>query len=203
MGPFAHGGWSRESGKHFHNDIYFGDSIATFYQKNIEYKFFNHYLKSDKKEKAALPEALMFDTGSKKWGEFETWPPKDATKLKFYLSNDGKIAKIKPTENLFSEYYSDPNKPVPSSANLGDMNGFTPRNYMSEDQRFAENRPDVLTFTTDFLTDDVTFGGEITANINIAITSTDADFVVKLIDVYPLDEPQNKDKPTVLYANYH
>ena len=203
MGPFSHGGWSRESGKHFHNDIYFGDSIATFYQKNIEYKFFNHYLKSDKKEKIALPEAYMFDTGNKKWNEFETWPPKNATKLKLYFLNDGTIADTKPSENLFSEYYSDPSKPVPSSTNLGDMNGFTPRNYMSEDQRFAESRPDVVTFTTDYLTDELTLGGEIMANINIAITSTDADFVVKVIDVYPFDEPQNKDKPNVLYANYH
>ena len=203
MGPFSHGGWSRDSGKHFHNDIYFGDSIATFYQKNIEYKFFDHYLKPKSKDKLALPEAYMFDTGSKRWQEFGNWPPKNATKVKFFLSENEKMTDSKPTTEKFSEYFSDPSKPVPSSTNLSDLNGFTPRNYMSEDQRFAENRPDVLTFTTDYLTEDLTLGGEITAQLLAMTTATDADFVVKLIDVYPLDEPQNKDKPNVLYANYH
>lgn len=203
MGPFSHGGWSREAGKHFHNDIYFGDSIATFYQKNMEYKFFNHYLKENSKNAVALPEAYMFDTGKKEWKEFANWPPKNSSKLNFYLNTDGKITNEKATSTGYSEYYSDPNKPVPSSMNLSDMNGFTPRNYMSEDQRFALNRPDVVTFTTEYLTEDVTLAGEIMAKLKIMSTSTDADFIVKLIDIYPIDEPQNTDKPTVLYANYH
>ena len=132
--------------------------------------------------------------------------------IKFYLvpaqdmltlSENGKIINEKPTTNNFSEYYSDPNKPVPSSTNLAELNGFTPRNYMSEDQRFNLNRPDVLTFSTDFLTEDITLAGEILAKLQVAINATDADFVVKIIDIFPLDEPQNKDKPNVLYANYH
>lgn len=203
MGPFSHGGWSRENGKHFHNDIYFGDSITTFYQKNIEQKFFNHYLKENKKEAVALPEAYMFDTGKKQWNEFAHWPPKNASKLVFYLSENGKLLNTKPKNMGASEYLSDPNKPVPSSINYAELNGFTPRNYMSEDQRFATSRPDVITFSTDYLTEDITLGGEITVNLNISTTATDADFVVKLIDVYPADEPQNNDKPNVLYANYH
>lgn len=203
MGPFSHGGWARESGKHYHNDVYFGDSIATFYQKNIEYKFFNHYLKEKSKEVVALPEAFMYDTGKKEWKEFASWPPKESTKLNFYLVPNGKLEIEKSTNNSYSEYYSDPNKPVPSSVNYAEYNGFTPRNYMSEDQRFALSRPDVLTFTTDYLTDDITLAGEIMAKLKIATTATDSDFIVKLIDIYPADEPQNKDKPNVLYANYH
>ncbi|MGL2964844.1 CocE/NonD family hydrolase [Flavobacterium sp. RSB2_4_14] len=203
MGPFSHGGWSRENGKLYHNDIYFGDSIATYYQKNIEYKFFNHYLKEKSKEAAALPEAFMFDTGKKEWKQFATWPPKESSKLNFYFSSNGKLANEKSTTNSYSEYYSDPNKPVPSSINYAEYNGFTPRNYMSEDQRFALSRPDVVSFTTDYLTDDVTLAGEIMAKLKIATTATDADFIVKLIDIYPADEPQDKDKPNVLYANYH
>lgn len=203
MGPFSHGGWSRDSGKHFHNDIYFGDSISTFYQKNIEYKFFNHYLKGKSKEAVTLPEAYMFDTGKKEWQEFANWPPKESSKLNFYFSSNGKLVTEKAANNSFSEYYSDPNKPVPSSVNYSDYNGFTPRNYMSEDQRFALSRPDVVSFTTNYLTEDVTLAGEIIAKLKIATTSTDADFIVKLIDIYPADEPQNKDKPNVLYANYH
>ncbi|KIX22169.1 X-Pro dipeptidyl-peptidase [Flavobacterium sp. 316] len=203
MGPFSHGGWSREKGKHFHNDIYFGDSIATFYQKNIEYKFFDHYLKGDSKTTVALPEAYMFDTGKKEWNEFTNWPPNKASKLNFYLSSNGKLETNKSSKIGFTEYYSDPNNPVPSSINYADFNGFTPRNYMSEDQRFVLSRPDVITFTTDYLTEDTTLAGEIMAKLKIASSSTDADFVIKLIDIYPLDEPENKDKPNVIYANYH
>lgn len=102
-----------------------------------------------------------------------------------------------------SEYYSDPNNPVLSSDNLKDFNGFTPRNYMSEDQRFAVGRPDVLTFTTDVLTEDMTFAGEILAKLNIASSSTDADFAVKLIDVYPEDFKPKEKKDGVIYGNYH
>lgn len=200
MGPFSHGAWARETGKHFHNEIYFGDSIATYYQKNLETKFFSHYLKGNSKTDAGLPEAVMYDTGKKEWKEFKNYPPKNAQKINFYLAN-GTL-----TENpsaSFSEYYSDPNNPVLSSDNLKDFNGFTPRNYMSEDQRFAVGRPDVLTFTTEPLSEDLTFGGEIMAKLNIASTSTDADFAVKLIDVYPEDFKPAEKKDGVIYGNYH
>ena len=83
------------------------------------------------------------------------------------------------------------------------MNGFTPRNYMSEDQRFAAYRPDVLTFTTDVLENDITLAGEILTKLNIVTSATDLDFIVKLIDIYPSDEKANPDKPGVVYANYH
>jgi hypothetical protein len=203
MGPFSHGGWSYEAGKHYHNDIYFGDSVATFYQKNIETKFFHHYLKENTKEAAKLPEAYMFDTGKKEWQEFDSWPAKKAEKMSLYLNTQKKLSFNKETFSGYSEYYSDPYNPVASSENLSELNGFTPRNYMSEDQRFATSRPDVLVFSTDYLTDAVTIGGEIMAKLKIATDAGDADFVVKLIDVYPLDEPNNKDKPNVVYANYH
>lgn len=200
MGPFSHGGWGREEGKHFHNQIYFGDSIATYYQKNIETKFFNHYLKGNTKEDAGLPEAMMYDTGAKEWKEFAQYPPKNAQKVNFYLAN-GTLKNLAGKGS--SEYYSDPNNPVLSSDNLKDFNGFTPRNYMSEDQRFAVGRPDVLTFTTDVLTEDMTFAGEILAKLNIASTSTDADFAIKLIDVYPEDFKPTEKKEGVIYGNYH
>ncbi|MCW2120709.1 CocE/NonD family hydrolase [Flavobacterium sp. 7A] len=200
MGPFSHGAWGRETGKTYHNDIYFGDSIATYYQKNIETKFFSHYLKGNTKKDAGIPEAMMFDTGSKKWREFSKYPPENSQKISFYLAN-GTLEKA--ASQNFTEYYSDPNKPVISSENLKDFNGFTPRNYMSEDQRFATTRPDVATFTTEALTDDLTFGGELLAKLTVSSTSTDADFIVKLIDIYPEDELANPEKPTVIYSNYH
>lgn len=200
MGPFSHGAWARENGKHFHNEIYFGDSIATYYQKNLETKFFSHYLKGNTKVDAGLPEAVMYDTGNKEWKEFAAYPPKNAQKVNFYLA-DGTLKKS-PSQSV-SEYYSDPNNPVLSSENIKEFNGFTPRNYMSEDQRFAVGRPDVLTFTTDILTEDLTFAGEIMAKLNIASTSTDADFAVKLIDVYPEDFVPKEKKEGVIYGNYH
>ena len=202
MGPFSHGGWSHEMGKHFHNEIYFGDSIATFYQKNIETPFFNHHLKNTKSA-IDLPEAYMFDTGKKEWKQFAEWPPKAAQKTQFYLRENGKFTTETPSSASFTEYFSDPNKPVPSSTNLKDFNGFTPRNYMSEDQRFTENRPDVASFTTEILSDDITLAGEIKVKLKIASTGSDADFFVKLIDIYPADEKNIKEKPGVIYGNYH
>lgn len=202
MGPFSHGGWAHENGKTYHNDIYFGDSVATFYQKNIEAQFFHHYLK-DEKSPLDLPKAMVFDTGTKEWKKFDAWPAKSAHKMNFYLSADGVLHTQNATKESFTSYISDPNHPVPSSENRKDFNGFTPRNYMSEDQRFAENRPDVASFTTPVLTEDMTLGGEIWAKLKVMSTSTDADFFVKLIDVYPPNESENPDKPEVLYANYH
>ena len=200
MGPFSHGAWSRETGKHFHNEIYFGDSIATYYQTKLETPFFKHYLKGNSKVDAGLPEATMYDTGNKEWKEFSTYPPENVKKISFYLA-DGTLKNN--SSSSFSEYYSDPNNPVLSSDNIKDFNGFTPRNYMSEDQRFAVGRPDVLTFTTDILTEDLTFVGEILAKLNISSTSNDADFAVKLIDVYPQDFVPKEKKEGVIYANYH
>ena len=203
MGPFSHGGWNNETGKHFHNDIYFGDSIATYYQKNIEQPFFHHYLKNNSKIAANLPEAHMFDTGKKEWKQFDTWPPKSVEKQSFYLNSSGNLSPKGENPKTFSIYISDPEKPVLSSQNYKEMNGFTPRNYMSEDQRFTADRTDVVTFTTEVLTEDITLAGEILANLRAVTTSTDADFIVKLIDIYPPDEKSNPDKPGVIFANYH
>lgn len=200
MGPFSHGAWARETGHQFHNEIYFGDSIATYYQTKLETPFFEHYLKGNSKVDAGLPEATMFDTGKMEWKEFTNYPPKNTNKVHFYLA-DGTFKNSAST--TVSEYYSDPDNPVLSSANLKDFNGFTPRNYMSEDQRFSEGRPDVLTFTTDILTEDLTLTGEILAKLNISSTSDDADFAVKLIDIYPPDFVPKEKKEGVIYGNYH
>lgn len=117
MGPFSHGGWNYDSGKHFHNDIYFGDSISTFYQRNIEQPFFHHYLKEDSKTAAKLPEAYMFDTGKKEWKTFDNWPPKSAEKQNYFLNSTGLLSKKGDDPKLVSIYFSDPEKPVLSSEN--------------------------------------------------------------------------------------
>jgi putative CocE/NonD family hydrolase len=193
MGPWGHGDWARETGASMHNHIYFGDSISTFYLREIERPFFAYYLKGE--GQPALPEAYMFDTGAKQWRKFETWPPKDVEPLRLYFGKDGKLSINKPTDaQAVFEYVSDPAKPVPYTSQIEPLT-FTPRRFMSDDQREASRRPDVLTFETDPLSQDVTVAGEITAKLKASISTTDADFVVKLIDVYPQDYPPSEHNP--------
>lgn len=193
MGPWGHGDWARETGKSTHNHIYFGDSIATFYQREIERKFFAFHLKGE--GVPSLPEAYMFDTGKKEWKQFDTWPPKDATRLQLYFGENGKLSINKPINDQAAfEYISDPAKPVPYTSQIEGLT-FTPRRFMSDDQREASRRPDVLTFSTEVLTEDVTVAGEIMAKLKVALSTTDADFVVKLIDVYPQDHPNYDHNP--------
>lgn len=193
MGPWGHGDWARETGKSVHNHIYFGDSIATFYQREIEYPFFTAHLKGN--GQADLPEAYMFNTGTKQWQQFDVWPPREIAPLRLYFGENGRLSVNKPLDDkAVFEYVSDPAKPVPYTSQTEGLT-FTPRRYMSDDQRHASRRPDVLTFETDTLTEEVTVAGEILAKLKIAMTGTDADFVVKLIDVYPDNHPNYEHNP--------
>jgi putative CocE/NonD family hydrolase len=204
MGPFGHGRWSRETGHTMHSNVYFGDSVATFYQKNIEAKFFNHFLKGNGDKNSGLPNAYMFNTGKKEWATFDKWPATNAVHEKMFLGANGKLANTQPATAGSVSYVSDPLKPVPYTEDNTTTMGFTPHNYMSEDQRFAGRRPDVLVYQSEVLNDNFTLGGEIMAHLKIATTGTDADFVVKLIDVYPPDEPNNPYMPNknVILSNY-
>lgn len=201
MGPWGHGDWARENGKSIHNNIYFGDSISTFFQKEIERRFFASYLKDEANPK--LPEAYMFNTGTKEWQKFDVWPPKDIKPLSLYFGPNGKLSIDKPIDpNAVFEYISDPMKPVPYTSQIEGLT-FTPRNFMSDDQRNASRRPDVLTFETDVLKEDVTVAGEILAKLKVAMTGTDGDFVVKLIDVYPDDALKFEHNPkNIVMADY-
>jgi uncharacterized protein len=193
MGPWGHGDWARETGKSTHNHIYFGDSIATFYQREIERRFFAYYLKDEGKNE--LPEAYMFDTGKKEWKKFNQWPPADIPPLQLYFGENGQLSVNKPlNENSVFEYTSDPAKPVPYTSQIEGLT-FTPRRFMSDDQREASRRPDVLTFETEILSDDITVAGEILAKLKVAMTGTDGDFIVKLIDVYPDNHPNYEHNP--------
>ncbi len=201
MGPWGHGDWARERGKSIHNNLYFGDSISTFFQREVERKFFAFYLKDEGAN--SLPEAYMFDTGKKEWEKFGTWPPKEIPPFQLYFGEGGRLSVNKPLDpNTSFEYISDPAKPVPYTSQTEGLT-FTPRNFMSDDQREASRRPDVLTFVTDTLTDDVTAAGEILAKLKISMTGTDADFIVKLIDVYTQDYPNFDHNPkNIVMAGY-
>ena len=205
MGPFGHGRWASETGHTLHSNLYFGDSIATFYQREIEFKFFNHFLKGAGDGKTGLPEAYLFDTGRNVWKTFDQWPAKTASKKMLYFQPNGQLGFETPKKEAgFTEYVSDPLKPVPHTEDNSTTMGFTPFNYMSEDQRFASRRTDVLAFQTEILADDLTLGGEITVKLNISTTGSDADFFVKLVDVYPGDEKNHVYMPNknVILSNY-
>ena len=201
-GPWSHGDWARTSKRQAVGNVYFGDDLSENYQRDVETVFFNYFLKEEGKPKnSPLPEAMMFDTGSHEWASFEAWPPK-ATKKKTYYLGENQRLKTLPNQSFENKFISDPKKPVPYSEDIKIV--FTPRKYMTDDQRFAARRPDVLVFETEVLTEDMTMAGEIEAKLNVATTGTDADWVVKVIDVYPADAEDTEEVQDHLkMSNYH
>ena len=182
MGPWFHGGWGGRSDGSYLGNVRFGKKTSEFYQSNIEMPFFNFYLKL-KGTVHDIAEATVFFSGENEWRRFDQWPSNRTEYIDLFLAADGKLSfENKSTNNTYSEYLSDPAHPVPYTEDIG--LGRT-REYMTDDQRFASRRPDVLTFSTDILTEDITLGGPMVADLMTAISTTDADFVVKLIDVFP------------------
>jgi len=182
-GPWVHGGWARGTGDSL-GDIRFGSATSEFYQKNIEAPFFAHYLKDA--AWTPLPKAYVFETGSDVWKKYDAWPPKQATAKTIYFHAGGKLNWSAPVDQASKdEYVSDPAHPVPYVGYA--MGANPPQRYMDDDQRFAATRPDVLVYETQPLTEDVTIAGPVRPRLKIASTGTDADFVVKLIDVFPED----------------
>ncbi len=181
MGPWYHVQWANADGTHLGN-IQFGSNTSEYYQQNFEIPFFNYFLKG-KGEISKIAESNIFFTGSNEWKTFSQWPPADKEDKTLYLQANGKLSFTKSNEaESYSEYVSDPAKPVPYE---GDVHFVRSRTYMVNDQRFASRRPDVLVFQTDTLTNDLSVAGNIIADIMTSISTTDADFIVKIIDVYP------------------
>ena len=200
MGPWSHGDWARKSDRQAIGNVYFGDNLSEIYQKETETKFFNHFLKEDGNGTVSLPEAHIFDTGKKEWRSFDIWPPKNITSRKFYLGDDQQLNNEPSAAEV--SFVSDPKKPVPYSEDIKIV--FTPRKYMTDDQRFAARRPDVLVFETPVLQEDMTLTGAIEAHLKVATTGTAADWVVKVIDVYPPDaEDYEETQDYLKMSNYH
>jgi hypothetical protein len=192
IGPWFHGGWARSDGDHL-GSVQFGSKTSVFYRENIELPFFNHYLKD--KPAPDLPEAYMFETGSNEWRKYQEWPPRNAQTRSLYFQPNGKLSFAPPANSSaqqYDEYISDPAKPVPYNNQI--LINRT-REYMSDDQRFAAMRPDVLVYQTDVLQEETTIAGPINASLNVSTSGTDSDFIVKLIDVYPDDAPDNEPNP--------
>ena len=182
MGPWYHGQWSREGS--FLGNIRFESNTSDFYQKNIEVPFFQYYLKG-KGSVDEIAEANIFFTGENKWKKLSKWPPENVEEKNLYVNNNNLLGfenKTSVTKQPFYEYVSDPAHPVPYTE---DIHNHRTREYMTDDQRFASRRPDVLTFQMEELKDDITLAGPVIADLATSISTTDADFVVKLIDVFP------------------
>ena len=191
MGPWFHGGWGGRSEGSYMGNVRFGSKTSEYYQKNIEIPFFEFYLRL-KGTVHDIAEANIFFTGENKWRKLETWPPKNIAYQTLNLQQNGRLflksnLGVPPSLNkmpLFDEYVSDPAHPVPYTE---DVHLHRTREYMTDDQRFASRRTDVLTYSTGILDEDLTLGGPLVADLMTSISTTDADFVVKLIDVFPDD----------------
>ncbi|MDF2692937.1 MAG: Glutaryl-7-ACA acylase, partial [Labilithrix sp.] len=191
MGPWRHGGWARNDGDR-HGDISFGQKTSLFYREHIELPFFQRHLKG--KRGPAAPEAWVFETGTNMWRSYPTWPPAEAKPATIFLQANSKLSSAAPSGSDGDDaWVSDPNKPVPYRGRPGDS---IDADYMSDDQRFAARRPDVLVYATGDLDADVTLAGPIEASLWVSTTGTDADFVVKVVDVWPADAPDPDPNPT-------
>jgi uncharacterized protein len=191
MGPWRHGGWSRQDGDR-HGDISFGQKTSVFYREHIELPFFQRHLKG--KKGPAAPEAWIFETGTNVWRTYPAWPPADAKPATLFFNESGKLSATAPaTSDGDDAYTSDPKKPVPYRAKSADA---MDADYMTDDQRFAARRPDVLVYSTGDLDSDITLSGPLEASLWVSTTGTDADFVVKLVDVWPQDVPDPEPNPT-------
>ncbi len=187
MGPWYHEQWRSNDGTHLGN-VSFGSNTSIWYQQNVEIPFFNYFLKG-KGNVSGMAEATIFITGTNEWRKFDQWPPSGKEDMILYLQPTGKLDWKKPLAKLsFSEYVSDPAKPVPYTEDVHFKRTTT---YMTDDQRFAGRRPDVLVFGTGELSQNVTITGNVIANLFTSVSTTDADFVVKLIDVFPDSIPAN------------
>ncbi len=194
MGPWFHGGWARSDGDWL-GTAYFGSKTGVYYREKFELPFFNYFLK-DKGDISQIKEVNVFDTGANQWTSLGSWDPAMSIETPLYLRGAGRLmlgefAARGPTLTRefpgmpgYDEYVSDPWNPVPYTQKIT-LN--YPRDFMTEDQRFAATRSDVLVYQTDPLTEDITVAGSIKPELFISSSGTDSDFIVKLIDVFPDD----------------
>lgn len=190
-GPWVHGGWAATEGDHL-GDVNFAAKNSAFFNENILLPFFREHLKDA--GDAKLPTAYMFETGTNVWRRYDSWPPKNAGSRTLYLQANGRLSFDPPieTQNAADEYVSDPSHPVPF-VNFPATE--VPQTYMDADQRFAAKRADVLVYQTPPLDENITVSGAVSPRLWVSSSGTDSDFVVKLIDVYPMNFPNPEPNP--------
>ncbi|MEO6844782.1 MAG: CocE/NonD family hydrolase [Ginsengibacter sp.] len=183
MGPWTHGAWAGNGWDKF-GSYDFGSNTSGYFQDSLQTTFFNYFLKDKGTWNAST--ATVFETGANEWRHFNQWPPANISEVSYYFDSNKKLSgKKNNAENSFDEYISDPANPVPYTSKV---QGSRNNEYMVEDQRFAASRNDVLVYESPVLNEDVTIAGHILADLFATISTTDADFVVKLIDVVPPEE---------------
>lgn len=180
LGPWFHGGWAGRMTDSF-GPMKFGSDVGLYYRANIERPWFRNYLHGDGTQK--FKEAYMYETQGNVWRTFDSWPPREAVPTKLYLHANGSVSFTAPRSAGKTSYTSDPMHPVPYLARPVD--GTRWRGWLVEDQRFVHNRPDVLSWESKPLEQDIVIAGDVTAHLFASTTGSDADWVVKLIDVYP------------------
>jgi putative CocE/NonD family hydrolase len=187
VGPWNHGQWAG-NGERL-GRLKFGSDTGKQFRQRVQAPFFAHYLKD--KDNGERPEAMLFQTGANRWVSHDDWPPKEARSRKLYFHPNGKLAFQPPEESdrAFDAYTSDPANPVPYRPRpvTPTYPGREWKEWMVEDQRFTHHRPDVLTYETEPLKEDVVIAGPMIAKLFAATSGTDCDWIVRLIDVYPED----------------
>ena len=183
LGPWYHGGWSDAGGDSLGPIRFGGEKTADYFRAEIQRPWFAYYLHG--KGDGQFPEAWGFETGENRWHSFSAWPPAEAKSRNIYLREHGLISFDPPPAGApaSDRFVSDPAKPVPFIRRPFDGSGW--RTWLEQDQRFVDGRPDVLTWQSAPLSEDLTIAGDVTAHLFASTTGTDADWVVKLIDVYP------------------
>jgi len=187
MGPWTHGSWARGDGTTVGN-LDFGQPTAAWYREHVELPFFLANLVDSKTLPEPVAKVTVFETGTNRWRRFDVWPPAGLASRTLYLRDGGRLAAEAPAGagEAFDQYVSDPSRPVPY---VGHVQMGMQGDYMTEDQRFAATRPDVLVYQTEILEEDLTVLGPIGVALHVSTSGTDSDFVVKVIDVYPGNLP--------------
>lgn len=195
VGPWNHGGWNRALGDQL-GKVKFGNPTSKYFREKIQAPFFAYHLKG--KGTAEHPEAITFQTGANVWKTYDSWPPRQAVQRNLYFQDGARLSFDVPTAGdakAFDSYVSDPANPVPYRPRPIEPTYYAAGSgwstWLLEDQRFVNNRPDVLVWQSDPLKEDVTITGNIFAHLFASTTGTDSDWVVKLIDVYPEEYPQD------------
>jgi len=184
IGPWFHTQWWGPGGQSLGN-LRFGSATADSFLLNIQAPWFRYWLKG--RGDGRFPEAQLFDAGVNRWRSFDRWPPREATVRRLYLQPSSRLSFGPPSERSgFDAYSADPANPVPYQRRPVGREWHL---WMTEDQRFVDGRPDVVTWQTAPLQEDVMIAGDVTARLFASTTGSDADWVVKLIDVYPDSVP--------------
>ena len=199
VGPWNHGGWARKDGNKL-GDIDFGSPTSKYFQEKVLAPWFHHFLKDSSGAKLDIPEARTFQAGANEWRTWSAWPPKANTEQRSLYFHANEVLSFQPPANegndrMADSYVSDPAHPVPYRHRPIQATYFPHGSewydWLVEDQRFVDDRPDVLSWETEPLKEDVTIAGDVMANLFISTTGSDGDFIVKLIDVYPEEYPQD------------